>query len=71
VGLYQITVKFEITAKVGSVSNKFFWNINFASLAGNDLGRGPNQRHPLPILCFLRANILKTAHCGTKLLKTM
>jgi hypothetical protein len=48
VGLYQIIVKFKITAKVGSVSYKCFWNITFASLAGNDLGRGTNQRHPLP-----------------------
>jgi hypothetical protein len=46
--LYQITVEFKITAKVGSVSNKCFWNITFASLAGSDLGRGSNQRHPLP-----------------------
>jgi hypothetical protein len=48
VELFQITVKFKITAKVGSVSYKCFWNITFASLAGNDLGRGSNQRHPLP-----------------------
>jgi hypothetical protein len=34
VGLYQIIVKFKITAKVGSVSYKYFWNITFASLAG-------------------------------------
>jgi hypothetical protein len=40
VGLYQITVKFKITAKVGSVSYKCFRNITFASLTGNDLGRG-------------------------------
>jgi hypothetical protein len=33
VGLYQITVKFKITAKVSSVSHKCFWNITFASLA--------------------------------------
>jgi hypothetical protein len=46
--LYQITVKFKITAKVGSVSDKCFWNITSASLARNDLGRGLNQRHPLP-----------------------
>jgi hypothetical protein len=45
--LYQITVKLKITAKVGSVSHKCFWNITFASLAGNDLGRGSNQRDPL------------------------
>jgi hypothetical protein len=48
VGFYQITVKFKITAKVGFLSNKCFWNITCASLAGNDLGRGSNQRHPLP-----------------------
>jgi hypothetical protein len=48
VGLYQITVKFKITAKVGSVSFKCFWNITFASLTENDLGRGSNLRHPLP-----------------------
>jgi hypothetical protein len=48
VGSYQITVKFNITAKVGSVSNKCFWNITFAILASNGLGRGSNLRHPLP-----------------------
>ena len=31
-----------MTAKVGSVSYKCFWNITFASLARNGVGRGSN-----------------------------